>query len=140
MQKIEEENRSEEIVKEEIEEEPWQRKGKYKEKKKVNVREAVKKLEEEREREEREKRAKREKEEEEMYKMMSDYWDRIEEKKIEEEKMREEKKKRKEIIIMADVFWEEERERIEEERKKVVSPVAMKPRPTARRGVLFRRR
>ncbi len=51
-----------------------------------------------------------------------------------------EKKERKEIIITADVFWEEERERIEEERRKVVSPVAARPRQTARRGVLFRRR
>ena len=49
LQRIEEENKKEEIGKEEIEEELWQRKGKYKEKKKVNIREAVKKLEEERE-------------------------------------------------------------------------------------------
>ena len=38
------------------------------------------------------------------------------------------------------MFWEEERERIEEETKKVVSPVAAKPRQTARRGVPFRKR
>ena len=75
-----------------------------------------------------------------MYRMMSDYWDRVEEKRIEEEKMKEEKEERKEIVITADVVWEEEKERIEEERKKVVSPVATKPRPTARRGVPFRRR
>ena len=66
---------------------------------------------------------------------MEGFWDAMKEKKIEEEKM-----EKREIIITADVFWEEEKERIEEERKKVVSPVAMKPRPTARREVPFRRR
>jgi len=89
LQKIEEENRREE----KIDEEPWQRKGKYKEKKKVNVREAVRKLEKEREEEE---QAKREKEEDDTWfeeikrkdKEMEGFWDAMkeEEMKKEEEK------------------------------------------------------
>ena len=68
LQKIEEESRKEEIVKEEINEELWQRKEKYKEKKKkIDWRKGVEKFKEDREREEREERARKEKEKDDLW-------------------------------------------------------------------------
>ena len=79
LQKIEEE-----IVKEEIDKELWQRKGKYQEKKKkIDWRKGIEKFKEDREREEKEEQAKREKEEDNVWfeemkrkdKGMEEFWD-----------------------------------------------------------------
>ena len=89
LQKIEEK-----IVKEEIDKEPWQRKGKYQEKKKkIDWRKGIEKFKKDRKREEKEEQAKREKEEDNVWfeemkredKGMEGFWDAMKEKTREEE-------------------------------------------------------